>query len=65
MSVCMFVHLCIRTMDTLEQNQLHIRNQYDLKVCDCPFIFPKSDEWPNYRRKGYTTYAFLWENFVL
>jgi hypothetical protein len=65
MSVCMFVHLCIRTVDTLEPNQLHIRNQYDMKVCHWPFIFPKSDQWLNYRRKGYAGNAFLWENFVL
>ncbi len=65
MSVSMFVHLCIRTVDTLEPNQLHIRNQYGLKVCHWLFIFPKKDQWPNYRRKGHTTYAFLWENFVL
>jgi hypothetical protein len=64
MSVCMFVLICIRTVDTLEPNQLHIRSQYDLKVSHWPFIFLKSDQWPNYRRKGYTTNAFLWENFV-
>jgi hypothetical protein len=58
MSVCMFVHLCIRTVNTLEQNQLHIRNQYDLKVCHWSFIFPKNDQWPIYRKSGFATGIF-------
>ncbi len=46
--------LCIRTVVT-----------YDPKVCHWRFIFPKSDHWPNYRRKGYATNAFFWQNLVL
>ncbi len=67
MSVCMLVCLSIYAFElwTLEPNQLHIRNQYDPKVCHWPFIYPRSDQWPNYRRKGYATNASLWENFVL
>ncbi len=59
----MFV-LCIRTVNTLEPNRLHIRNQYDLKVCYWPFIFPKSGEWSSYRNSGYATELF-YENFKI
>jgi hypothetical protein len=65
MCVCLFVLLCIRTVDTLEPNRLHIRNQHDWEVQHWLFISPKSDQWPNYRKKDYATNAFLWENFVL
>ncbi len=28
LNVCIFVHLCIRTVDTLKPNRLHILNQH-------------------------------------
>ncbi len=65
MCVCLSVLLCIRTVDTLEPNRLHIRNQHDQEGQHWPFIFPKSDQWQNYRRKGYAANAFLWANFAL
>jgi hypothetical protein len=42
MCVCLFVLLCTRTVDTLEPNQLHIRNQYDQEVQHWSFIFQKN-----------------------
>ena len=70
-SVCMIV-LCIRTVDTLEPNRLHIQNPYDLKVCHWPFILPKSDQWPNYRTKFWAVsnffnifYPFFWTGRLL
>jgi hypothetical protein len=64
MCVCLSVLLCIQNVDTLELNRLHIRNHRDQEGQHWLFIFPKSDQWSNYRRKGYAANAFLWENFV-
>ncbi len=63
MCVCLSVLLCIRTVDTLKLNRLHIRNRYDQEGQHWPFIFLKSDQWLYYRRKGYATSAFLWGKF--
>jgi hypothetical protein len=63
--MCLSVLLCILTVDTLEPDRLHTRNQYEQEVQHWPFIFPERDQWPNYRIKGYTANAYLWENFVL
>ncbi len=43
----------------------HIRNRYDQEGQHWPFIFLKSDQWLNYRRKGYATSAFLWGKFYI
>jgi hypothetical protein len=63
MCFCLSI-LCIRTVDTLEPNRLHIRNQHDQEGQHWRFNFPKSDQWPNYRIKGYAANVFLWKNFA-
>lgn len=37
------LHVCIRTVVTLDTNRLHIRNQYDQEVRRWEFIFSKSN----------------------
>jgi hypothetical protein len=41
MCVCLSVLLCIRTVDILEPNRLHIRNQHDQEEQHWLFIFQK------------------------
>ncbi len=58
----------VRTVDTLEPNLLHIRNQNDQKWCHQLLILPKNDQWLNQLRKNVPflclTNAFLWQNFM-
>jgi hypothetical protein len=62
--ICVSFLPCTRTVDTLELNRLHARDQDDWEVQHWPLIFPKSDRWSNNRGKGYATNTFSWDNSV-
>ncbi len=50
-SVCMCDRPFPQPPDMIETQNRCQQNQYDLRSVPQKIIFPKSDQWPNYRRK--------------